>query len=490
MYASDWQPSKQKVENKLDEMTDTFQQAVHLLWNLCESNSTALKYFNQGNLLPVLAKCLEVSIFGIDTAIVVAHCLHTVTEENPTAVAKLQDSNLIIQNLLQLEGSEYSVLLLRTLACGLVLDLSYGKLSSLAPPVVTELLCNLSNILSVDHRKTLNAFTSTLPLDGETETSAQHEELLKSIKEMQYLLEAQQVAIELLANICSSDDADEKMDEDTSDVSSDEIISDIVLEAIVSGSLVLKVWEKTRLPAENVCQILNEHSEGKHLLNKLETLRCRALLCLNNLLAALDMQYLGGPLQVHEMFNNIVDTLHKEKDSGKVEFLESATSALRATLQKLAEFQFIDLNLTEEDLQSTFDTHRECPFPNVRSNLLRSIGLLGMNYSKSMVDDSQAKLRMVGEYLLYVCTRESELWVVAEAVDAIMDIFGEDCTDLAAAQIGLVEKLRVLLAPLKNKARLQRKSLGDHYLVVSTVNANLGRFIKYKSERISLIGSQ
>ena len=36
-----------------------------------ESNSTALKYFNNGNLLPILAKCLEVSVFGMDTAIVV-----------------------------------------------------------------------------------------------------------------------------------------------------------------------------------------------------------------------------------------------------------------------------------------------------------------------------------------------------------------------------------------------------------------------------------
>jgi hypothetical protein len=38
------------------------------------------------------------------------------------------------------------------------------------------------------------------------------------------------------------------------------------------------------------------------------------------------------------------------------------------------------------------------------------------------------------------------------------------------------------------QVRLQRKSLGDHYVVVMTVNTNLSRFIKYKSKRVSLIG--
>lgn len=33
-YAADWQPSKPMLEDKVDEITDTFNQAVHLLWNL------------------------------------------------------------------------------------------------------------------------------------------------------------------------------------------------------------------------------------------------------------------------------------------------------------------------------------------------------------------------------------------------------------------------------------------------------------------------
>ena len=39
-------------------------------------------------------------------------------------------------------------------------------------------------------------------------------------------------------------------------------------EAIVSGQLIQKIWAKTELPAVNVCQILREHPDGKHALNK------------------------------------------------------------------------------------------------------------------------------------------------------------------------------------------------------------------------------
>lgn len=44
---------------------------IFLVFLSSESSSTAVKYFNSGNLLPVLAKCLEVSVFGMDTAIAV-----------------------------------------------------------------------------------------------------------------------------------------------------------------------------------------------------------------------------------------------------------------------------------------------------------------------------------------------------------------------------------------------------------------------------------
>lgn len=53
--------------------------------------------------------------------------------------------------------------------------------------------------------------------------------------------------------------------------------------------------------------------------------------------------------------------------------------------------------------------------------------------------------------LLDICTRESEVWVMAEALDAIMDIFAEDETDCIAEEIKLVDKLQTLVPVLINK---------------------------------------
>lgn len=508
-YAADWKPSNKNLEDKVDEVTDTFNQAVHLLWNLCESNSTALKYFNSGNLLPVLVKCLEVSVFGVDTAIAVAQCLLIVTEDNPTSVSKLQGSSSLLQKLLDLEGSEPAVLLLRTLACGLTLNLNYGKVSSLSPTIMTQLVCNLSATLSVDHRKALNSFTSNLPLDEGAETPNQ-KDVSESVTAMQYLLEAQKIAVELLANICTGDDDDDAMDQDSSDSSSvdlpsdsglaeDDIVSTVekfslsvpseVHESLVSGQLVQKVGEKTQLPAENVCEILKNNVDGKHIFNKLSELRCHALLCLSNLIAGLEVEDLGGTSNLYQMWLNIGLLIFKHTDQSDIKLLEAATSALREALRKLAEARCnLFGELTESDLQLMFNAELQCPDANVRTNLIRSIGMLGMIFSKSVETNGQTLLKNIGKFLLDVCSRESELWVAVEAVDAIMDVFGEDETDNAAAHINLVEKLQTLLPSLKHKVRLQRKSLGDHYVVVTTVNTNLSRFIKYKSKRVSLIG--
>jgi hypothetical protein len=70
---------------------------------------------------------------------------------------------------------------------------------------MTQLICNLSSTLDVDHRKALNDFTSNMSLDEAIETRTQHEQALKSVTAVQYLLDAQKIAVELLTNMCSDD---------------------------------------------------------------------------------------------------------------------------------------------------------------------------------------------------------------------------------------------------------------------------------------------
>ena len=48
-------------------------------------------------------------------------------------------------------------------------------------------------------------------------------------------------------------------------------------------------------------------------------------------------------------------------------------------------------------------------------------------------------------------SKDTDLWVVAEALDAIFDVFGEDHIDAIVREIGLVEKLKTVAPVLKSK---------------------------------------
>lgn len=64
---NDWIPSHENKTNQLDQKSDTFLQAVNIVWNLCESTSVALEYFNQSNMLEnCFIRCLNCEIFGME----------------------------------------------------------------------------------------------------------------------------------------------------------------------------------------------------------------------------------------------------------------------------------------------------------------------------------------------------------------------------------------------------------------------------------------
>lgn len=51
---------------QLDQLSDTFLQAINLVWNLCESDSIALENFNQTTVLHSFVRFLDYRVFGID----------------------------------------------------------------------------------------------------------------------------------------------------------------------------------------------------------------------------------------------------------------------------------------------------------------------------------------------------------------------------------------------------------------------------------------
>ncbi|CAH4031175.1 unnamed protein product [Pieris brassicae] len=330
--------------------------------------------------------------------------------------------------------------------------------------------------------------------------------ILNQIKAVTHMLDAQQSAIEILANICSCEDDDE-MEGDESSESEENIEDDLitngetlhsedklppeVLEAMISLELFDKVWSRTQLPAENVLLILKEYEESLLVYKKIHNLQTHALLCVNNILMALPIDKLGGVNGVYRIWVDAGKLVFKQ-NSDNLNLVESATAVMRAALDKIKFREngninndsglFSDLALT--DIEIMLNGIKDCQVPEIRSNLIRMIGILALLLVNNINDTTTTVICTITEFLLDQAHKENEVWVLAEAIDTLVDLYSEDETDEIAAKVKLVEKLSILSPILKNKSRQQRKLPKEYKVLVSTVSSNLPRFIKYKKARI------
>lgn len=118
-----------------------------------------------------------------------------------------------LQSLLGLEDNEPSVLLIRTLSAGVIINTCGGNIASLPIDVINRIVSILAKSLSVDHRMVCNQLSSNVPLkDGAGKITAPKgkeavvlENQLNSVSQM---LDAQQSSLEIIANICSCDGED------------------------------------------------------------------------------------------------------------------------------------------------------------------------------------------------------------------------------------------------------------------------------------------
>ncbi|PZC79107.1 hypothetical protein B5X24_HaOG216796 [Helicoverpa armigera] len=508
--AETWVPD---VSSKTkDEDIDTFIQCVNLLLNLCESSDLAVKYLGQSRILDILPRYLDLGTFSSDIVTAVLQCLFVVVEDNPAAMAKIKsNAEKQLEALLGLEGTDPTILLLKTLSAGVIINTCGGNITTLPTDVINRIMSILANTLSVDHRLICSQLSSSVPLkdaSGKVEApkGKAAQQLENQIQSVSQMLTAQQSSIEIIANICSCEDGDELQGNDSSD--SDEPDEEIlenghetvlaedklppeVMEAFISLEIFEKVWARTQLPAQNVMLILKEY-EGSQLVQKrLLSLQTRALLCINNLLSTLPIENLGGVNGVYKIW---VDTgkLVFKQDADNLNLLESATAVMRAALDKIKFREngntndcslFSDLALSDIEIMLT--GVKECLVPEIRSNLIRMIGILALLLVNNLNDVTSNVICTITEFILEQAHKENEVWVLAEAIDTIVDLYSEDETDVLAAKVKLTDKLAILAPILKNKARQQKKLPKEYKVLVSTASSNLPRFIKYKRDRIS-----
>ncbi|XP_071443738.1 HEAT repeat-containing protein 3 isoform X2 [Hetaerina americana] len=512
-----------KVAQKDDVLVNTFTQGVHLLWNLCKSSDLAVKIFNQQNIVSCLTPCLNPKVCGVDAAVAVAHCLQTLTENNEVTAHEIsRTSEEVLLKILSpnFEGeigesentSKY--LLLRVLVAGIVLNIS--KISPGMLPVLNmRLAVTIKDALGVNHRKSISVIHDLLSQEngsGHTSISPDDEEesnesmevddsLAILIEDAVSLVMAQTVAVELVTNLYYKEDEDDDwVGSESEDLPGDDMVyNDVALscgvpevDAILwdSGNIenILKKVEKDDV----IWKKLETHPETTLLMSSVSTLRCRSLLCLQNVLPCVPDSDLRGFPGAFALWEKLVNLVCEEK-TGDAALFEAATGAMRAMSERILKMDPKSFagNIGKAKLQVLLDVEAQCSDSNTRVNIIRTVGIMGEALVHSSTEESCELIGLVGSFLLQVSTKaEEKLWVIAEALDALMDVFAEDSTDKAAVQIGLVNSLKTLLPSLRSKQWRQRKSLGHHAAVVSTANTNLERFIEYKVTHISHVSME
>lgn len=460
-------------------------QAVSLLWNLCENCSTAVNIFNCEGLLPCLVSCLESDVYPTTVAIPAAQCLHTVTEDNASAAQLLcgsSDLMKVLEKSLMADGTTSDMLMLKVLTAGVLYNIRYAIPVCSFNELLQAVVKVLAQVLDVN---CFDVISKLLPEPTKVE-------------EVQMLLNAQQLALEILSNMCCPDDTKDDEWEDCGSVDSmdeeveEEVAFDInmspeslsaeMINAIVTVGVPEKVLHKSHFGEASVYEALRANEEGTKLLETVNTVQARALICLNNIVSALDTGLLGGQEVLAQLWTSLFSLTFESKVALFVirgeDFLEAASGVLRSVMEKLSsipEPQCITAEHVTTLCRVTADTTCEA----IKVKLISILGYIGKMAAKK--DNTQEILKCLGTVFLDIANGQFSLWVICEALDAIFDTFADGpLVNAVADSIGLLVNLQQLVQVLRSRMKNEKRTLGEHYPVVDAARVNLTRFIKYK----------
>ncbi|NXG64723.1 HEAT3 protein, partial [Hemiprocne comata] len=535
LEANQLSPKKHRDTDK-NYIEDIANEAINLLWNVCECNNTAVSIFNKEGCLESVLHYMKKFSTNVDLAISVANCLQAVTEDNPDLLSSFNASaQQVLETVMLCPESTMKHVLLRTLIASTI-----WNIKDIIPPgslgsMVNAILKIFSESLAIDAGETIIRMNEAekdrlkLPAEAETEENMHDvtdncalseddmEEIPKGkvrrendisdllpsdkweLKEVTALLMAQQTALEIIVNMCCSEDpSDDEWEELSSSDESDLFmensynegsgllmsplcLSDEVNSAFLNNLIPKKILEKTAFPNSVALDICMHNPSWKPLIKKLNVVQCRALTCLHSILLVTDMDCLGGASALQSLAQHLSQLIFSKPELPKdTEFLEAITSALRALLQTMAS-KNISQCMTPEQLLALCEAGIHSSNASVRVNVVSILGISGSVLAKGQ--DTAETLKMIGKFLLEVAMKESSLVVAGEALDALFDVFADGQeAEKAAVQIKLLPALKEFQPVFKMRMRKEGKGQysTDQLCVLDNVKMNLRRFIAYQ----------
>ncbi|KAM6949693.1 HEAT repeat-containing protein 3 [Lycodopsis pacificus] len=526
------------TKDQKNAVEDVANEAVNLLWNLCESSSQSLSVFNKAGLLDLVVQCLERHPHNVELAISAAHCLHTVTEDNPELLCSLNAAVLgVLESVLLTSQPDMAHTLLRTLAAGTLWNMKGSLPAARQAQTLNAVVATLSQCLDLDlgtlipelrqaeevrHRNAPPAAHSEDQAAGELAVAEMDEEeeapkrnrkgkavrvendfsdLLprdqEELKEATALLTAQQTSLEIIVNMCCSDDpSDDEWEEESSSDESDmgpdglcdgvsNLMSPLCLsaevhEALINHSIPEKVLKKTEFPRKEAMDVCQQIPSWRCLIKKIQRVQSRALTCLHSILSTMDAESLGGAAALQGAAQHLSTLVFGAAEIPKdEEFLEAVISAMRSLLQMIAS-KNIPQCMTPQQLMSLSEAATRCDVVSVRVNAVAILGITGSTLAKEK--GTAETIQMIGNALLQVATKDANLVVNGEALDALFDVFADgDEAETASKNIQLLPALKALQPVFKAKIRKEGrgKYSPQQLCVLDNIKVNLRRFIGY-----------
>ncbi|KAM9756095.1 HEAT repeat-containing protein 3 isoform 1-T1 [Dama dama] len=532
--SNEMSPQKKKDQNR-NSIENIANEAINVLWNICECSSRAVSIFNKEGCLEIVLKYLSRFSTNVDLAISVAYCLQTVTEDNPELLKSFSTPALhVLESAMLSPVNSMEYFLLKTLVAGTIWNLKDIIPSKSQAEVINAILKILSEVLEMDAGETViqmkEAETKRIKTAAETEDTLQNangddlmeddemeeiphrrkvrrktfiSDLLpptdKELREAMALLTAQQTALEIIVNMCCSEDpTDDEWEELSSSDESDafmesslsecggQLLSPLCLShevhtALTHHLLPKKIFDKTAFPNSIAVDVCSRNPTWKPLIRKMNTIQCRALVCLQSLVSLLDVDHLGGPAALQTLAQHLSQLLFSQPDFAKhVDFLEAISSALRALLQTMAS-KNIPQCMTPDQLMTLCTAGVHSSNVGVRVNVVSILGITGSVLAKE--DGTLDTLKTIGYFLLEVATKDPCLVVAGEALDALFDVFADGKeAEMASVQIKLLSTLKEFQPVFKMKIRKEgrTKYSPDQLCVLDNVKMNLRRFVAYQ----------
>ncbi|XP_054626821.1 HEAT repeat-containing protein 3 [Dunckerocampus dactyliophorus] len=518
-----------QMKDQKNHVDDVANEAVNLLWNLCESSNQAVSLFNKSGLLDVVVQCLERHPHNVELATSAAHCLHTVTEDNPELLCSINCAvHGALESVLLSKQPSMAHALLRTLASGTLWNMKGSLPAARQAQTLAAVLANLSQCLDVEASELIpqlrqaeearfhassgteeqvkRELTAAEEMDDDDEGGAQRQngkagddfsDLLprekEELREAAALLTAQQTSLEIIVNMCCSDDpSDDEWEEssssDESEITADgfsNLVSPPCLSAEVHGALInhnipQKVLKKTQFPGQEAMDVCRQTPYWGSLIKKMRRVQSRALTCLHSILSSLDADSLGGAAALQEAALHLSSLVFGQAEIPRdEEFLEAVISAMRSLLQMTAS-KNIPQVISVQQLMSLSEVAARSHVVSVRVNAVAILGITGSTLAKER--GSAETLQMIGNALLQVATKDADLVVNGEALDALFDVFADgDEAETAAQNIQLLPALKTLQPVFKAKLRKAgRDACSPQQLcVLNNVKVNLRRFVGY-----------